>query len=140
MADAPSGPNWFPTPPPKPLEAPSAAKVGLGVLVVVLVVAGGAVALSNVGRSSHKTATTPIPKTRGVATPTREDRRQAFEDCMKSMGAGTPAAPRSRFGGGGPSQRFRDAFGVCRSLLQTGALDPVAPTGGGTGTTVAPAA
>lgn len=139
MADSSSGPGWFPTPPPKPLQAPSAAKVGLGVLVVVLAVAAGGVALSSIGHSNRDAITTSIAvtgATNGVATPSSEDRRQAFDDCMKSMGAGSPA-PRTRFGGG-PSQHFRDAFGVCRSLLRTGALDPVAP--GGTGTTVAPAA
>ena len=138
MSDSSSGPSWFPTPPPKPLVAPSAAKVGLGVLVVVLVVAAGGVALSSVGHSrpTAVTASTAVTPTTRHATPTGFDRRQAFEDCMKSMGAGSPA-PRTRFGGG-PSQHFRDAFGVCRSLLQTGALDPVAPSG--TGTTVTPAA
>lgn len=138
MADSSSEPNWFPTPAPKPLQAPSAAKVGLGVLVVVFAVAAGGVALSSAGHSSHKAAATPTTSTTRVLTaPSAEDRRQAFDDCMKSMGAGSPA-PRSRFGGGGPSQHFRDAFGVCRSLLQTGALDPVNP--GGTGKTVSPAA
>ena len=137
MADSSPGTGWFPTPPPKPLAGPSAAKVGLGVLVVVLAVAAGGVALSSVGHSSRKTAAATAGSTTArTAAQSAEDRRQAFDDCMKSMGAGTPA-PRTRFGGG-PSQTFRDAFGVCRSLLRNGALDPVAP--GATRTTVAPAA
>ena len=132
--------DWFPTPPPKPLQAASAAKLALGALLVVLLVAGAAVALSTVGRS-NPAAKTPgaVPTTPALTTPTAATRRAAFEDCLKGMGAGAgPARGVGRFGRGGPSQSFRDAFDVCRSLLQSGALDPVAP--GPSGTMTAPAA
>jgi hypothetical protein len=131
--------DWFPTPPPKPLQAASTAKLALGALLVVLLIAGAAVALSTVGHSSPAATTTPpaVPTAPVPATPTAASRRAAFEDCLKGMGAGS-APGVGRFGRGGPSQSFRDAYDVCRSLLQSGALDPVAP--GSSGTLTAPAA
>jgi hypothetical protein len=133
-----SSSDWFPTPPPKPLQAASATKVAFGALLIVLAVAGAAVALS-AGHSSPKmipgtAPTAPVPAT---APASAADRRAAFDDCMKGMGAGS-GPTQGRFGRSAPSQSFRDAFAVCRSLLQSGALDPAAT--GATGTLSAPAA
>jgi hypothetical protein len=136
MADRFSDPGWWPTPPPKPLKAPSAAKLVFGTILPAVAVVGAVVALSTVGHSGNR----PKPKEApAAATPvgaTEQSRRQAFADCMKSMGAG--AGFRGRFGGGGPSKSFRTAFEVCRSLLATGGPAPAAPTP--TRTTAAPVA
>ena len=134
-------PNWWPEPtPPKP---PSTAKVAIGILVPVAAVAAAALAIVVLQHSGGK------PKAANAATPagavasnSRSDRRAAFDQCMKSMGGGSGSGfrGRGRFGGGGgPSQSFRNAFAVCRSLLQTGGLSP-SPLPTTTATPTAPVA
>jgi hypothetical protein len=128
MADRFSDPGWWPTPPPKPLKAPSAAKLVFGTILPAVAVVGAVVALSTIGHSSDKAkpkAAAPVPVRVGA---TEQSRRQAFADCMKSMGAGSGFRSGGRFGGGGPSKRFRTAFEVCRSLLSSGTLAPAAPS------------
>jgi len=135
MTDRFSDPGWWPTPPPKPLKAPSAAKLVFGTILPAVAVVGAVVALSTVGHSGNK----PKPKEApAAATPvgaTEQSPPQAFADCMKSMGAGFRGG---RFGGSGPSKSFRTAFEVCRSLLATGGPAPASPTP--TRTTAAPVA
>jgi hypothetical protein len=119
-------PNWWPTPtPPKP---PSTAKVVIGILVPVAAVAVAALAVVVLQHSGGKpTAAKAASPAGALASNSREDRRAAFDQCMKSMGAGSGSGFRGRGGfggGGGPSESFRNAFAVCRSLLQTGGLSP----------------
>ncbi|HEY2218458.1 MAG TPA: hypothetical protein VGH35_03905 [Gaiellaceae bacterium] len=140
MADRLSGSGWFPTPPPKPLKAPSAATLVFGTILPAVAVVGAVVALSTMGHSSHKakpTVTAPVAARLGA---TEQNRRQAFADCMKNMGAGSGSGFRGggRFGSGGPSKDFRTAFAVCRSLVSPGGLPPAAPSP--TATTAAPVA
>src|SRR5262249_16602956 len=99
MTDRFSDPGWWPTPPPKPLQAPSAAKLVFGTILPAVAVVGAVVVLSTIGHSGHK---------------------------LKSMGAGSGFRG-GRFGGGGPSKSFRTAFEVCRSLLATHRPAPAAP-------------
>jgi hypothetical protein len=115
-----SDPNWWPTPPPKPLRAPSAAKI---LLVVLLAAAGGggiyaATRLSPSHSPSH-TATVPAAPAPDVRVgAAAQDDREAMRQCLRSLGAGSGSAFGSRFGGGGPARGEREAFAVCRSLLQ----------------------
>jgi len=126
MADRFSDPGWWPTPPPKPLKAPSAAKLVVGIFPGIVVV-GAVVALSTIGHSGDKAK----PKATAAAAATSvgetaRSRQEAFTDCMKTMGAGGGFRGGGRFGGGGPSKRFRTAFQVCRSLVSRGPA-PAAP-------------
>jgi uncharacterized membrane protein YgcG len=119
-------PNWWPTPiPPKP---PSTAKVVIGILVPVVAVAAAVLAILVLQHSGGKPIAAKAAAPAGaLASSSRVDRRAAFDQCMKSMGAGSGSGFRGggRFGGGrGPSQSFRNALAVCRSLLQTGGLSP----------------
>jgi hypothetical protein len=137
MADRASDPGgWWPTPPPKPLKTPSAAKLVFGTILPAVAVVGAVVALSTIGHSSHKAKTTAAGPVPARVAATEQSRRQAFRDCMESMGAG-PSFRGGRFGGG-PSRRFRTAYDVCRSLLATRGPAPVAPPR--TGTTAPPVA
>jgi hypothetical protein len=134
-----SDPGWWPTPPPKPLKAPSAAKLVFGTILPAVAVVGAVVALSTLGHSSHKAkpnAASPVAARVGA---TEQSRRQAFAECMKSMGSGSGFRGGGRFGGSAPSKRFRTAFEVCRSLLSPGGVVPAAPLKR-TGTTAAPVA
>jgi hypothetical protein len=142
MPDRLSDSSWFPTPPPKPLKAPSATTLLLGTILPAVAVVGAVVALATVGHSSHKAkpkATAPVAARLAAA---EQSRRQAFADCMKNMGAGSGSGSglrlAGRFGGGGPSKHFRAAFGVCRSLVSSGSLRPAAPSP--TATTAPPVA
>jgi hypothetical protein len=125
-----SGSSWFPTPPPKPLKAPSAAKLIFGGLTSAAVV-GGIAASFIFGPSRSKpqpAATTPAAVARTSAA---ADRREAFAQCLKNMGGDSGFRPRGRFGGGGPSRSAREAFAVCRSLTAGGggpAPPPRTPT------------
>ena len=130
MVDRFSDPGWWPTPPPKPLKAPSAAKLVFGTILPGIAVVGAVVALSTIGHSSQKAkpkAAAAAPATATSVGATEQSRRQAFADCMKSMDAGSGFRGGGRFGGGGPSKRFRTAFEVCRSLVASGGPAPVAP-------------
>jgi uncharacterized membrane protein YgcG len=127
MSDRSSDSNWFPQPPPKPLKAPSAAKLFFGMLIPIVAVVGAARAMSGFGRSGHKakpTAAAALTVAAGVA---EQDRRQAFATCMKSMGAGSSSRGGGRFGGGGPSSTYRDAFDFCRSLLRPDQVESESP-------------
>ncbi len=133
MSERSSDSNWLPQPPPKPLKATSAPLLFLGALTVVAV--GVIVWTSAAGRSEHKVKPDAAPSTVSAAP---QSAREAFDQCMHNMGAGSSGRVRGRFGGGGPSKSFRNAFAVCRSLLRPGRPDPVAPPR--TGTTPAPIA
>ena len=128
MADRFSDPGWWPTPPPKPLTAPSAAKLVFGTILPAVAVVGAVVALSTIGHSGHKLKPNEAPAAATPVGATEQTRRQAFAGCMKSMGAGSGFGGGGRFGGrGGPSKSFRTAFEVCRSLLATGGPAPAPP-------------
>jgi hypothetical protein len=127
MADRFSDPGWWPTPPPKPLKAPSAARLLFGTILPAVAVVGAVVALSTMGHSGHKPKPKEAPAAAALVGATEQSRRQAFADCMKSMGAGSGFRGGGRFGGGGPSKSFRTAFEVCRSLLATGGPAPAPP-------------
>jgi len=112
--------EWFPTPPPKPLKAPSAAKLVFGTLVPAVAIVGAIVWMSTIGHSGHKATAAVAPAAAPPAvSAAAQDRRRAFSECMRSLGGGSGFRARGRFGGGGPSKGFRDAFALCRSLLQT---------------------
>jgi hypothetical protein len=121
-----SDPNWWPTPPPKPLQAPSALKILLVVLLAAAV-GGGIYASTRLSHSSSHTTTVP-------GTP---DERQSMAQCLRSVGGGSGFEARTRFSGRGPSSTARQAFAVCRTLLQPDRRLPIAPQ---PTTTVAPAA
>ena len=128
MADRSSDSSWFPTPPPKPLEAPSAATLLLGTILPALAVVGAVVWLSTLGHSSHQaTPKTAAPVAARLGT-TEQSRRQAFAECMKSVGAGSGSPGAGRLGGEGASKGFRTAFEVCRSLVSPGGVPPAAPS------------
>jgi hypothetical protein len=127
MADRFSDPGWWPTPPPKPLKAPSAARLVFGTILPAVAVVGAVVALSTIGHSGHKPKPKEAPAAAAPVGAAGQSRRQAFADCMKSMGAGSGFGGGGRFGGGGPSKTFRTAFEVCRSLLATGGRAPAPP-------------
>ena len=57
--------------------------------------------------------------------------QEQFAECMQDAGPGRSRA--GRFGGGGPSQSYQDAFTICRNLIQAGAASdtrtiPATPT------------
>jgi len=138
MSGRSSDPNWFPQPPPKPLKAPLAAKLFFGTLVPVVAVVGAALAMSGFGHSGHKAKPTAAAARTIAAGAAEQDRRQALAECMKSMGAGSGSRGGGRFGGGGPSNSYRDAVDFCRSLLRPSQLAPETPQR--TGTTAPPVA
>jgi hypothetical protein len=119
-------PNWWPKPIPQ--KPPSTAKVVVGILAPVVAVAVAALTILVLQHSGGKPKAAKAASLAGaVASDSQVDRRAAFNQCMKSMGAGSRSSfgGRGRFGGGGgPSRSFRDAFAVCRSLLQSGGLSP----------------
>jgi hypothetical protein len=99
----------------------------LGTLLPVLAVAGLVVALTGFKHTSHTT----VGKTVSTAQVTTDvSSRQAFNDCMRSAGAGSRGRS-SGFGGGRFAPRpdmnkIRQAFAICRSILQNGTA-PTAP-------------
>jgi len=107
-------PNWWPTPPPQ--KATSGSKLVLGTIVPLLVIGGVVIAIT-LGRSHSEpkaaTATAPVTTAPVVASASPQDRRQAFRECMQN--AGSPTSGFGRFSQ--PSQKFRQAFEVCRSLI-----------------------
>ena len=120
-----SDPDWWPTPPPKPPKAPSVAKLVFGTLIPALAVVGVVVGMSTFAGSGHRTKTTAAaPVVLGIGS-AREDRRQAFQDCMKNMGAGSSSRG-GRFGAAG-RRRASAIRNVCRSLVETGGRAPVLP-------------
>jgi len=137
VSDRFSDPSWWPQPPPKPLKAPSVATLVLGSVVAAIAVVGAIFWISGSGDSGHKakSAAAPAAVTVGAAD---QGSRQAFADCMRSMGAGSSFGSRGRFGGSRPPKNFREARDVCRSLLQPGRSGPIAPPR--TGTAPAPVA
>lgn len=109
-----SDPNWWPTPPPKPLQAPSALKIVLVVLLAAAV-GGGIYASMRLWHPSSHTPPVSGTPARIVPAGAGGDDRRAMAQCLQSVGGGG----RTRFGSG-PSRGARDAFAVCRSLLQPG--------------------
>ncbi len=118
-------PNWWPAPRRQQKPPPSASKLLFGTLLPVVAVAGLLIALTGFKHSGHQAQGSAATAAHQVVTGP-VDPRQAFEECMRSAGAGGG----SRFGGGrfggGPSQKFRQAFEVCRSLLQSSGV-PLTP-------------
>jgi hypothetical protein len=127
MASRWDDPSWWPKPrPPKP---PTNEQVVLALGLPFIAVGVALLLFLNARHSGHKpsaaagrTAAAQVTTT----TSAEESSRQAFQDCMKSAGAGSGGfQPRGRFGRGGPSEKFREAYEVCRGLLQSG--NPSAP-------------
>jgi len=134
-----SDPNWWPKPP--PVKVPSTAKIVFGTIVPVVVAAGLVIALLTAPHGSPPAKTTAVRAALAgpeSAAEAEASRRVAFAQCLKGMGAGSSSGfgRRGRFGRTGPSQSFRDAFDVCRSLLQSGGLDPSPPAPTRTSTTL----
>jgi len=119
-----SDPSWFPQPPPKPLKAPPALPLVFGALVLAVAVVAAIIVLSS---SHHSGRTTQAAATATVSSPAPRSREEAFADCLRSMGANAGSRGRGRFGRSGPSENFRTAVDVCRSLVQPGGPSPVAP-------------
>lgn len=122
----PSDTSWFPKPRLKAPDKPASLTLLVcGVLLPVFAVAGIVVALST-------SKSTPAPKAVAHTTTldARDQARQAYSDCMKSMGAGGSARVGGRFGrfGGGSSDKFREANAVCGSLLRNGGRPGDVPT------------
>jgi hypothetical protein len=119
-------PSWWPKPRRRDKPPPSATKLFVGTLLPIFAIAGLVIALTGfkhsekpTGRAAvtHQTTTGPV------------DPREAFRECMQSAGAGSRRGGSrfgGRFGGGarGPSEKYMQAFAVCRSLLQTGSAPP----------------
>jgi hypothetical protein len=134
------GSSWFPEPRRKDKPPPSAATLLLGTLLPVVAVAGLVVALTGFRHTSHTAAGKAVSTGQVQITTGPVDSRQAFNDCMRSAGAG--GGGRSGFGGGRFGSRpdvnkIRQAYEICRSILQSGAAPsvPLTPT---TPTTPAP--
>jgi hypothetical protein len=136
VSDGLSGPNWFPQPPPKPLKASSGATLVFGSVVSAVVV--GVIVWMSVGHSGQEAKSVPGAPAALTVTEAAQGSRQAFAECMQSMGADSGVRGRGRFGGGAPSKNYRSALDVCRSLLHPGQPRPIAPPR--TGTTPAPVA
>jgi hypothetical protein len=129
MSDGVSNPSWFPEPPPKPLKAPPAVTLVFGAVVCAVGVVAAIVVISGSGHSGPKT---PSPATPAApVSSAAQGTRQAFAECMQSMGANAGSRGRGRFGRSGPSRNFRTAVDVCRSLVQPAEPEPVAPARGG---------
>jgi hypothetical protein len=124
MASRWDDPSWWPKPrPPKP---PTNEQVVLALGMPFIAAAIALVLFLNARDSPHKPTAAGKAAAAQVTTTTSADdsRRQAFQECMKSAGAGSGGfQPRGRFGGG-PSQKFREAYEVCRGLLQSGNNGP----------------
>jgi hypothetical protein len=128
-----SDPSWWPTPPPRP--APSASKLVTGFIVPVVVAAGLVLVLTALGRSGNhaQSPSAAAPAAQHVpavkSAPSAQARfRETFRECVRSAGGGGTASPfRSRFGGG-PSTRLREAYAICRSVLDPHAVAPAPAT------------
>ena len=136
MSDRLSDSSWFPQPPPKPLKATSAATLLFACVIFAVAVAGAVFWLTD-NQSGKKAEPVAAAAAAVTASPGVQGTRQAFADCMRSMGAGSGFQGRGRFSRG-PSKNYRDAFAVCRSLVQPQQSGPVSPPR--TGTAPAPVA
>ena len=124
MSERVSDGSWFPKPPPKPLKAPSAATLLFASVIFAVAVAGVILWLTDNGSGQKtKAASAPAAATVGASA---QSPRQAFADCMRSMGAGSGSSGRGRFNRG-PSESFRNAYAVCRSLIRPQQQGPVSP-------------
>jgi hypothetical protein len=130
------GSSWFPEPRRKDKPPPSAATLLLGTLLPVVAVAALVVALTGFRHPGHAAAGKTVSTTQVTTGPV--DERQAFNDCIRSAGAG--GGGRSGFGGGRFGSRpdvnkIRQAYAICRSILSNGPAPtvPLLPT-----TTTAP--
>jgi hypothetical protein len=132
------GSSWFPAPRRRDKPPPTAATLLLGTLLPVVLVAGLVVALTGFKHTSHP------PAGRAVSTELTTgpvDSRQAFNDCMRSAGAGgggrSSGFGGGRFGSRPDANKFRQAYAICRSILQNGAA-PTVPITPATPTTPTP--
>jgi hypothetical protein len=127
-----SDPSWWPTPPPE--KATPVGKLMLGSIVSLLAIGGAVAAIVTLGHSGHRAAaaatTTVASRTQDPAA--RTDGREAFSQCLRSVGGGGGGSQLGGRLGGGSSKRLREAFAVCRSLLQRGGSLPIAPQPGTT--------
>ena len=128
------GASWFPEPRRKDKPPPSAASLLLGTLLPVVLVAGLVVALTGFRHSGHAAAGKTVSTTQVTTGPV--DPRQAFNDCMRSAGGGGGSGFGGRFGSRPDVNKIRQAFAICRSIVQGGPATtvPLLPT-----TTTAPA-
>jgi hypothetical protein len=127
-----SNPSWFPQPPPRPLKATPAVTLLFGAVVCVVAGIAAIVVISSSPHSDRKTppaATRPTPVSSAAA-----GSRQAFAECLQSMGANAGTRGRGRLGRSGPSRNFRTAVDVCRSLVEPAEPEPAAPAGTGAAT------
>jgi hypothetical protein len=122
MASRWDDPNWWPKPrEPKP---PTNEQVVVAFALPFLAVGIAVLLFLSARHSGHKPGTAgKAPAVQVTTTSVEESRREAFQDCMKSAGGGSAFQPRGRFGGR-PSEKVRDAFELCRSLLQSGNVTP----------------
>lgn len=126
------GSSWFPAPRRRDKPPPTAATLLLGTLLPVVLVAGLVVALTGFKHANHPPAGKAVSTAQMTTGPV--DSRQAFNDCMRSAGAGGGRG--SGFGGrfSRPDvNKFRQAYAICRSVLQNGAgsgvpITPATPT------------
>jgi hypothetical protein len=127
------GSSWFPAPRRRDKPPPTAATLLLGTLLPVVLVAGLVVALTGFRHPNHPAAGKAVST--GQVTTGPVDSRQAFNDCMRSAGAG--GGGRSglggRFGSRPDVNKFRQAYAICRSVLQNGParslpITPATPT------------
>jgi hypothetical protein len=119
MASRWDDPSWWPKPrePKPPTNEQVVVAFGLPFLAVGIAV----LLFLSARHSGHKPDTAgKAPAVQVTTTSVEESQQQAFSDCMKSLGAGSGFRPRGRFGGGGPSQKFREAYEVCRGLVRSG--------------------
>lgn len=128
------GSSWFPAPRRRDKPPPTAATLLLGTLLPVVLIAGLVLALTGFRHTNHPAAGKTVSSTQVTTGPV--DSRQAFNDCMRSAGAGGGGRS-SGFGGSRFSRpdvnKFRQAYAICRSVLQNGPapsipITPATPT------------
>jgi hypothetical protein len=93
-----------------------------GVLLPVIAIAGLVVALSS---SKSHASQKAVAHTTTLSA--RDQARQAYDECMKSMGASRPPRGGGRFGGGFSSSsfnKFRQASSVCSTVLRNAGQVP----------------
>jgi len=149
VTDRFSDPAWWPKPRPRPQQPLGGQLVWM---LVPLVAIGGAVvaltlifaphhakapgsrapACAHAGGSGCGAAPAPVPE----AQARMQNAKQELEACMRQAGAtGGGGSPFAR----GPSERSREAFDVCRSVLRGGG-GSTAPTPAPTSTAAPPVA
>jgi hypothetical protein len=124
------GSSWFPAPRRRDKPPPTAATLLLGTLLPVVLIAGLVLALTGFKHTNHPAAGKAVSTTQVTTGPV--DSRQAFNDCMRSAGAGGGGRSSgfgSRFSRSDVN-KFRQAYAICRSVTQSGSAPsvPITPT------------